>query len=452
MTPDSVANAMLDCVRAATASSGRSAQTWPGFLLHDQAIILVNEESGPVVLVANGPPPPEYRAIAAASLIYERGGMPPDSLRGLQVGTTWNLRKGVATVVPFPKHACPEMVVHESFHTYQRRRMTERAAGFVGGGTLRFPAPREELSAVQLLEGHFLAQALASPDAARERRSVELAAASHTRLCEMLGERACRDVANVEDIEGSADYVAMSLLLGTTPAATQQHVRDSLRVRLERVTDARQLGRNYAFLIGAAWMFLASKDHIAGWQQVIEREGFQELTRRVVHSARVTRAVDERSAVFLGPLDSLRRVSARLLHRAIVRSDSAERTFAAVQGTIIRVEWTARGRISSHIRTGPAGIETDYTVRFGDGADVLTVDSLFQRSCCPPSVRAKARTSDVQLRVSGRAVATENNVHRILGPVELRTPHFNLAYHSAVVRLEGDSILVQLTPGVARHE
>lgn len=190
---DSVANAMLACLRAATSASARSMQVWPGFRLNDQAILLVNEREGPVILVAVGSPPPGYKLTAAGHSIYQKDGAPPDSLLGLQVGRAWEPAKGIATVVPFQRRACPEMVLHEAFHTYQRLRLRNSARSW-GEGTLRFPATSEEPAAVQLLEGHWLAQALASPDPTVRGRSIALAAAAHARFCESVGESACRDV------------------------------------------------------------------------------------------------------------------------------------------------------------------------------------------------------------------------------------------------------------------
>lgn len=448
---DSVVNAMLDCTRVAVASSARSTQVWPGFLLLDQVILLVNERDGPVVLVTDGSPPRGYRSTAAGRSIYERDGAPPDSLLGLQIGRRWAPARRVATVVPFQKRACPEMVVHEAFHTYQRFRVRNRAGESWGEGTQQFPAADEESFAAQMLEGHYLARALAIRDLKARSNNVALAAVAHDRFCEIVGQGACRDVSKVEETEGSAAYVAMASLLGQSRSSSPRLLSDSLRARLERVTDSGQLGRGYAFWIGASWMALAAQAHSIGWQQVIEQEGLSELTRRITDVAQVSAPSAGDSASLRESLDSLRRIATQLLRRSRTKTDSARHAFAKAGGIVVLVGWTPGGKSSSHIRSGPAGIETEYTVRFGDGPDVLAVDGPFQRSCCPPLVRAKANASDLHLIVSGRVVERGSSVRGLAGPVKLYAAHLHLTYHSAAVTEEGDSIFIQLNPAIPRH-
>lgn len=244
----------------------------------------------------------------------------------------------------------------------------------------------------------------------------------------------------------------MASLLDPSGASNQRFLRDTLRVRLERVTDAGQLGRNYAFWIGAGWMALAARAHPTGWEQVIEQDGIEELTRRVTDAARVSPPVADDPVTLLKTLDSTRRLAAQLLQRSRTKTDSARHFLDKTVGIVVLVTWTPGGKSSSHIRSGPAGIETAYTIRFGEGTDVLAVDGTFQRSCCPPLVRTRVKASDLHLVVAGRTVKRGSSVRGLAGPVTLHAPHVHLTYTSAVVTQEGDSIFVQLTPAVPRHK
>jgi hypothetical protein len=249
----------------------RSTDTvWPQFHMRDQVLILTLLPSGPVFLVGDSIPPPEFRWMDGTRRIAMREGVPPPWLTRLQIAETWNGRQWAATVAPVPPGITLDhfasSLIHEAFHTHQHRVQAADPLRFIVGGNAQFPDSSLRAIALLNLEGHFLAKAVLADNALEIRSAAGLACAIRRHRCLELGSPECERQRALEIREGTATYVTAAVLGSLSGTA----LNDSLSRALTAVKTPDDLARGHYYNSGFAWLLLLGRLGVYDWRERVE--------------------------------------------------------------------------------------------------------------------------------------------------------------------------------------
>jgi hypothetical protein len=440
--PDTTSQ-MIQCLTAALAAQRSGAQVWPGFPLHDQVLLLTNERRGVVVLAGDRSPPSEYLPVAPDSALFERTGAPPDSLRGLRTGLKWHAKGATATAVRFDARSCLTTLLHESFHTYQHAVRRDARFLMSTDGAVELPDSDPEASALLMLEGRFLAQALTARDAVSRLAAVRRAVVARRRRCQRVRVTECGRENDVELLEGSAEYAATAIAMPPNAFGRRRAVRDSARLRLLATSDLSYLSRYYVSLIGVAWIAIGVEADPRGWQDVVERQGIEGIIRGLPGATGKDTSAIARSREFVVALDDERAKAVRLTARERQRTDSSRRAFWSQSGVPIRFSWSPVNGLSSYGRIARSG-DSEFGLRWPAPGNSLTVLGTFLLS--PRAVVVIVPRDDLQISLGGREVSPSEEGRRTGGPLDVRDKGLAAQAQTADIQVWRDSVSIRLRP------
>jgi hypothetical protein len=435
--------AMLSCVQTVESVASLSARIWPGFRLNSQVLILSNERGGPLVIGGDPSPPVDYYRGDSSSLLFVRRGQPPDSLLGLRIGRDWHNQHGVATIVPFNRARCLETLLHETFHTFQLAKKESDRASFRFTGSASFPDSSLDELTLLLTEGHFLESALSASSNSARSAAIGAAAAARAIRCAREFEPQCRLEQEVELLEGSAEYVSLTLLASVSNRSPHISATTELESRLRGISVMQLIGRAYRFHIGAAWIALAAEAHIPNWTDLIEHDGVDgavvALQARSSHDAKTIL----QSPTFVEASKKLRDFSAKLLANEAARSDSVRRAFWLQPGIPVRILWMASDGLSIHTSSGLSGA-TEFSLRDRSSNNHVQVHGPLLQTCCPPGLVVVIPLAALKLAVDGTSVVLPGRDSVYRGRISLISRELDLALRVADVVVRKDSISIRV--------
>lgn len=428
-------------------ASRRRAPVWPGFDPQVQVLLWAVVPDGPVYLIGDPAPPAEYRWIDERHRIAIREGVPPDSLRvGLRVGRDWNGRTGVATALALgtdlPAEQIPQFLLHEAFHTHQSQVNAKTRGRFSNRANVAFPDTSVEAVALLNLEGAYLGRAVGSTDASAARALARTALALRAHRCVALGEEECAKERSLEQIEGTATFVATQLLgeaLGHGGPAVWRH---SLVQKLSPVQDLSRLKRPHFYDSGHAWLLLLERIGPTGWENDVELLSPDEVLAQVLGLQ--TSAVD--SLVRTAKESDLWRTaqaSARVaVHGVLAGRDSAERAFWDRPGVPVRVYFGYASELSTTKSQLPDGrMEQSYD--FDASHAVIRGPVRSVKSICCPGVMTIALVSGHAALVDGRRVLLDQPGTHATGTIRLDLPDVAVQIKTGALRVYADSIVIE---------
>ena len=425
-----------------------ASSVWPGFRIHDQVLILFRLPDGPTGVIGDDSPPPGFVVSAEDPRVWVLEGPVPDSLAMLRIGATWNGIPGKMTSYPFEEgdsgRRTLEGLIHETFHAYQHHQ-PGFAHIFRGGEedtTLAF-------SRLSSLEGRLLADALTTDSLPVARRRALEALAIRLRKCPDVDDVMCVNQRGVELLEGSADYVAESVMASMTDAG---HA-DSLAAMLRRAPSQEPLERWWYYSTGKAWLYLVDRwSPNNSWTGMLPERAPHQLLEHVLGADpdsldAVASAVlgSETARIAFREADSVRTAD-----RAA--ADSVAAAFATLSGTRVRIELVSFSRClsSSTSRRGRW-----YEV---DGASYVLQDGAREHRYGNGRTWYEARGSMQMERgvltvvVPGDIVATaEDGVHRldrpgmaVEGPVVISAPNLEVHAEDATITTTEGAVRIEL--------
>lgn len=461
---EDTASALVAVLRRAVEHDMAARAAWPGFGLRDHVLIVAAQPSGPTALVGDAAPPADYVSVDIARGIFLRPGPPPDSLSGLRTAVPWDGMPDRATAVSFREHnETLSALVHEAFHTFQARVRRERPGSFPSGATPDFPDTLAEPIGLLSLEGQHLAQAIAAPTADALRRQALAALAVRTRRCALLGETECDTERDIEQNEGTAQYVTALVLAGQTPGA-HRALADSLVRALEPLRGLSRLRRWHFYDTGHAWVLLLAQLAPPGWQRLVERTSPDRVL--AAHLGFTPMAAD---SLFAALVDSAAAATYQVLAQQLVGSelatrDSVHRDFWARPGVPIRIYWESLGKMSSEwtpepgaspqnfrVRTASGKILEysvgirEYTIRFGDRANwIRTHGTTAHMHGDTPAIVVLAPVAGAMAFVDEQPVPLDRPGAVASGAIRLNLPAVGLALERAELRVYADSVTVRM--------
>ena len=315
---------------------------WPGFRIRDQVLILFRLSDGPTAVIGDDSRPRGFVVADEDPRVWILEGPVPDSLARLQIGATWNGIPGKMTSYPFEEGDAErtlEALIHEAFHAYQHHQpgFAHVSHGGEADTTLTF-------ARLSSLEGRLLAEALSTDSLPVARQRALEALAVRLRKCPDADDVMCANQRGVELQEGSADYVAESVMASTSDGG---HV-DSLAAMLRRAPSEELLERWWYYSTGKAWLYLVDRwSTDRSWTAMLPERAPHELMDHLLGAD-----ADSLNAVASVVLDSqlartafLEADSVRATDRAA--ADSVAAAFAILDGTRVRIEPIAYGRCLS---------------------------------------------------------------------------------------------------------
>lgn len=243
---------------------------WPGFDLRSHVLIATVVPAGPMYVIGDSAPPPDFRWADPVGGIAVREGLPLPEFLGLRVAGPWRDRQGVATSFPFSEQTAPHLtsaLVHEAFHTHQQKLNRESRELYVARGNACFPATSVHDLALLNLEGHYLVEALRSATEGHAWQSARLALAVRQERCDRLGPDECARQRALEQLEGTASYVE-AVLTGSL-SRYGAHWRDSLASALPEVTIEEELVRGHYYESGLTWLLLLERLDMHDWKESV---------------------------------------------------------------------------------------------------------------------------------------------------------------------------------------
>jgi hypothetical protein len=426
------------------AAKARAPDAWPGFDVDPGVLIAVFEPAGPIYVIGDSSPPPEYRWLDDTHTIAVREGAPPDSLLGLQIALDWNGQSNNATAVPFTASmtsVVPLFLVHEAFHTHQVGLHRSEPQRFVQLSNPRFSDSSFVDLALLNLESAYLARALTASQKSTLRSSALTALAIRMRRCAQLGDEECARQRAMELNEGSAAYVASVLLdrnpLGGAPA----NVRDSLARGLTIVPDMSHLGRWHYYTSGHAWLLLLEEFGPPEWKARVELSSPDVVLTEVL-GLMAGEAASLFDAAQLTDAWTAAQATARDVFVAeMARRDSVERAFWNRPGVPFRIEF---GPVRSHA-TGRgllADGRMEYTYNFGTNR--IAIRGAARAFCCH-GVLTVIPTTNRSALLDGRPVALDRIASHDAGILEIDLPELSLRMDRASLRVYRDSVTIVAT-------
>lgn len=434
---------ILAGVLQAAEAISRTDSVWPGFAVRDQVLIAVVQPHGPVYLIGDPTPPPDYRWLDLRRQIAVREGPAPDSLvAGLQLNLDWNGRAGIATAVAFSPgqgELVAPFLLHEGFHTYQGQVNARAPDRFKGLSSPAFPDTSVEALALLNLEGEYLGRALRAEETEAARALARTALAVRILRCDALGEEECSQERSIEQREGTATYVQTAMLGEALGYGGPLLWKDSLSRALSPVRDLQRLERWHFYDSGHAWLLLLDEFGPPGWKSRVEVLSPDEVLADALNVQRpeVDSLVrDAQQSRHWG--DALRSAREAVDHE-LARRDSVERAFWDRPGVPVRVYF---GRISSlssgQSRLPDGGVE--HTFSFG--SNTVTIRGSSRSICCPGAMTVVPVTGRVA-QVDGRPVRLDQPGAYASGTIVLDLPEIALRFEKGDLRVHSDSVTIQ---------
>ena len=431
-------------LRAAEAVS-RNDSVWPGFDPRDQFLLAVVKPDGPVFLIGDPAPPPDYRWLDARTRVAVRDGRPPDSLlKAAQLSLDWNGHTGAATAVTFSANGAEHVdvatvLLHEGFHTYQHRVNSRAPDRFKGLSDPAFPDTSVDAVAQLTLEGAYLGRALLAREPATARALARTAVALSIHRCAALGARECAQERSIEQREGTAVYVQTALLGEALGSGGPLLWQDSLARALAPIRDPQRLERWHFYDSGHAWLRLLDRFGPAGWKSRVE-----------------TLSPDEVLADALGvtgpEADSLMRVARQsrlwsdaqrsageVVQQALARRGSLDRAFWNRPGVPVRVYFGHPSTVGSVQTPLPDG-RLEQTFYFASNRVAIRGPS---RSICCPGAMTIVPVSGRVAHVDGVAVRLDQAGAQATGTIVLDLPEIALRLDKGELRVYSDSVTLR---------
>ena len=460
---ESVASVLTNLLRRAAALDAAASAAWPGFDLRSHVLIVAHEPEGPAALVGDSAPPPPWRAVDARRDVFLLDGPPPDSLAGLRVARTWNGRRYAATALSYRGPHTLATLIHEAFHTHQRRVQVARPQSFHSGATPNYPDTAIEAVAFVILEARLLAGALAAPttDHQRERALAALAVRAHR--CRVVGSQECASERDIERNEGTATYVAAAIV-GTEPGNPVRDSLASLSARLAGFADLTRLGRWHFYDTGVAWLTLLERLGLATWKTEVEIAPPDSVlaSHLGLTSQRADSLWDQTNAAPMW--EEARRTAERLVTTELALRDSVHRAFWAQVGTLVTVYWKMARSISSEWQPLPGQVVRGFIVR-----DSVRGELEYSTGIAESTIRIDDRRNWIKLKghsasvhgssqafvaitpVAGRTARVGNRVvpldfpaPAVHGQVAFQLDHIELMLENASLEVFTDSVIVRM--------
>lgn len=431
-------------LRVVTEAMRGAEAAWPGFDKEPGAIIAVIGRAGPIYVLGDTTLAAGYSWLDRSRAIATREGPPPDSLQGLRIAFDWNGRPAHATLVELSPATLPHtsiVLVHEAFHSHQRRAARLDRTRWRGRENPRFPTDSDIHLALLYLESIHLARALtaAAPDSVH--RSARLALAVRASRCTRLGEAECDRQRAMELIEGSASYVASVLLDRRQGGRDLQATRDSLAQELVTVRDMSHVERDHYYTSGHAWLLLLEQLGAAGWKEQVERTSPDRVLAEEVMRLQPGDVVSLVNEAFNSPEWDRARLSASTVVRAdVARRDSTERAFWALPGIPVRISFGPVRQLGTATGGLPGG-RKQFIYTFGTNRVVVRGDA--RDHCCGPGVVTIAPVEGRFALVDGRRVALDSVGVAAIGAVEIDIPELTMRMSRAQVTVYRDSVAIR---------
>lgn len=459
---EDTARALVALLRRAVEHDSAARAAWPGFGLRDHVLIVAAQPSGPAALVGDAAPPADYVPVDTARGIFLRLGPPPDSLSGMRVALPWDGAPARATAVSYRgENETLPILVHEAFHTFQDRVGRERPGSFHSGATPDFPDTLAELVGLLNLESDHLARAVTAPTAGALRRHALAALAVRTRRCALLGEAECDTERDIEQNEGTAQYVTALVLAGHAPRG-HRVTGDSLVRALAPLRELSRLGRWHFYDTGHAWVLLLARLAPPEWQRLVERTPPDRVL--AAHLGFTPMGADSLFAALVDSADATKyfALARQLVNSELATRDSVHRAFWSRPGVPVRlygkslssIELTPEpGATPQSFRVRAATGELvrysvgvrESTMRFGDGANwVRTRGPTAHIGGESPAVVVLAPVAGAVAFVNERPVPLDQRGAVASGAVRLSLPGVDLAFEQAELRVYADSVTVRL--------
>lgn len=412
--------------------SDRSSTVWPGFDLTGMVLIGAINPDGPVILIGDPHPPPEYRPSSVMPGVYLREGPPPDSLRGLRLALDWNGGTANATAVGFMPAMLPylpHVLIHEAFHTHQLRVNRDAPERFDPLPNPSFPDASVSALSLLNLEGSYLTDALLAEDPRVAKQHVRHALAVRAHRCAQLAADECTHERGIEQKEGSATYVASVLLGEVLGYGSDGLWQDSLARALSPLRDLSRLERWHFYDTGHVWLRLIERFFPErAWQAAVELSPPDRVLARYLG---VEQPDTARIASLMSGMrwERARTSASEAITALVAERDRQDRQFRERPGVPFIVLF---GRVSS-LRT-TQGLDDDgtrrRTVRFnGNKVSFIGPSTEF---CCPPGERTIAAVSDAVATVDGIEVPLDTpttaagSIHVDLNSVQAELPSARL--------------------------
>jgi hypothetical protein len=250
---DDVRGEIVEILSTAWDLDSTANAVWPGFSIRHQVLFLTYSPAGPTGMIGDPDPPRGFDPAPADPRVHILEGPVPDTLAGLRIGRTWDGRLNAATSYPVRERQPPDQVlrgvIHEVFHAFQQDR-----PGFEARPTAHLDMSRD-YAWLTAVEGRLLSEALSAPSISALRDRALEAVAVRQHKCTSLKETDCARESDLEIREGSANYVANAVLIGSG----RHQEGDSLAARLQRAPSREALERGWYYLTGEAWFQLIDR-------------------------------------------------------------------------------------------------------------------------------------------------------------------------------------------------
>jgi len=460
---EGVASMLTDLLRRAAALDSATSAAWPGFDLRSHVLIVAHEPEGPTALIGDSVPPPPWRAVDARHDVFLLDGPPPDSLAGLRIARTWNGRPRAATAVSYEGPPTLGTLIHEAFHTHQRRVRVARPQSFQSGATPNYPDTAIQAVALVIMEARLLANALAAPTPDRHREHALAALAVRAYRCRVVGSQECASERDIERNEGTATYVAAAVV-GTEPGI---RIRDSLAsasLRLAAFADLTRLGRWHFYDTGVAWLTLLERLGPATWKAAVEIAPPDSVL--AAHLGLTSRQADSLwGQSTASPMwEGARRTAQRLVTTELALRDSVHRTFWEHFGTLVKIYWKMAESISTEWQPLPGQVVRGFTVtdsvRGEVGYSTGLAESTIRIDDRRNWIKLKGQTASVHglnrafvaitpvagrsARVGNRVVPLDLPAPAVHGQVAFQLDHIEVMLENASLEVFADSVIVRM--------
>jgi hypothetical protein len=412
---ESITSVLTDILRRAAALDMAASAAWPGFDLRSHVLIVAHDSEGPTALIGDSAPPPPWRAVDARRDVFLLEGRPPDSLAGLRIARTWNGRPRAATALSYRGPHTLGTLIHEAFHTYQRRVQVARPQSFQSGATPNYPDTTIQAVALVIMEARLLASAMDAPTRDRQHERALAALAARAQRCRVVGSEECASERDIERNEGTATYVAAAVV-GTEPA---NPIRDSLAsvpLRLAGFADLTRLGRWHFYDTGVAWLTLLERLGPATWKAAVEIAPPDSVLAS--HLGLTSQRADSLwRQTTAGPVwDDARRIAERLVTTELALRDSVHRTFWAHAGTLVKIYWKMANSISSEWQPRPGQVVRGFRV-----ADSVRGEVGYSTGLAESTIRIDDRRNWIKLKGRSASLHGSHPAFLAITPVAGRT-------------------------------
>jgi hypothetical protein len=317
--------------------------------------------------------------------------------------------------------------------------------------------------ALVILEARLLASAIAASTTDRQKDRALAALAARTHRCRVVGSPECTAERDIERNEGTAAYVA-STVLGIEPVIG---IRDSVASLVERLAgfeDLTRLGRWHFHDTGVAWLTLLERLGPATWKTDVEMAAPDSVLGS--HLGLTAQPAESLWAhVSATPMwEAARRTAERLIASELALRDSVHRAFWAQRGTLVKIYWKMAESISSDWQPLPGQVvrgfrvtdsvrgEVDYstglavsTIRIDDGRNWIKLKgpSAGIHGSSPAFV-AITPVAGRTARVGNRVVLLDLAAPAVHGQLSIQLDHIEVSLENASLEVFADSVIVRM--------